>query len=95
MSIRKPNSYLLIGSTDMGTGSDTILAQMAADVLQTSMENIIVHASDTDISPYDPGSYAGSLNRDHKEQGWRRRGTLSTATVGINHQFDHHNQKLR
>ena len=51
---------LLIGSTDMGTGSDTILAQMAAEVLATSLENIIVHAADTDVSPYDAGSYASS-----------------------------------
>ncbi len=51
---------LLIGSTDMGTGSDTILAQMAAEVLTTSVENIIVNAADTDVSPYDPGSYASS-----------------------------------
>lgn len=51
---------LLVGSTDMGTGSDTILAQMAAEILETSMEKIIVHSADTDISPYDPGSYASS-----------------------------------
>lgn len=51
---------LLIGSADMGTGSDTILAQMAAEVLETSLENIIVYAADTDVSPYDPGSYASS-----------------------------------
>lgn len=54
------NYTLLIGSTDMGTGSDTILAQMAAEVLETSLENIIVNAADTDVSPYDPGSYASS-----------------------------------
>lgn len=54
-------SYLLlIGSTDMGTGSDTILSQMAAEVLNTSVENITVNSADTDISPYDPGSYASS-----------------------------------
>lgn len=51
---------LLIGSTDMGTGSDTILAQMACEVLETTMDNITVVAADTDISPYDPGSYASS-----------------------------------
>ncbi|MDF2499998.1 MAG: xdhA [Anaerosporomusa subterranea] len=54
------NYTLLLGSTDMGTGSDTILGQMAAEVLETSLENIIVNAADTDISPYDPGSYASS-----------------------------------
>jgi len=54
------NYTLLIGSTDMGTGSDTILAQMAAEILETSMETIIVNAADTDVSPFDPGSYASS-----------------------------------
>ncbi|MCX7780904.1 MAG: molybdopterin-dependent oxidoreductase [Negativicutes bacterium] len=51
---------LLTGSTDMGTGSDTILAQMAAEALATTVENVIVNAADTDVSPYDPGSYASS-----------------------------------
>jgi CO/xanthine dehydrogenase Mo-binding subunit len=54
------NYTLLIGSTDMGTGSDTILSQMAAETLDTDMEHMIVHAADTDVSPYDPGSYASS-----------------------------------
>jgi len=54
------NYTLLIGSTDMGTGSDTILSQMAAEILETSIDNIIVNAADTDVSPYDPGSYASS-----------------------------------
>lgn len=54
------NYTLLLGSTDMGTGSDTILAQMAAEILETPMESIIVSTADTDISPYDPGSYASS-----------------------------------
>lgn len=51
---------LLIGATDMGTGCDTILAQMAAEVLETTVDKITVHAADTDISPYDTGSYASS-----------------------------------
>lgn len=54
------NFTLLIGSTDMGTGSDTILAQIAAEVLDSSLDKIIVNAADTDVSPYDPGSYASS-----------------------------------
>ena len=54
------NYTLLTGATDMGTGCDTILAQMAAEVLETSLARIIVHAADTDVSPYDPGSYASS-----------------------------------
>ncbi|MGC4019803.1 MAG: molybdopterin-dependent oxidoreductase [Muricomes sp.] len=51
---------LLVGATDMGTGSDTVLAQMAAECLECSMEDIIVHGVDTDSSPYDCGSYASS-----------------------------------
>ncbi|KPU46191.1 xanthine dehydrogenase molybdenum-binding subunit [Oxobacter pfennigii] len=54
------NYTLFTGATDMGTGSDTILSQMAAEILDTSMENITVHSADTDISPFDPGSYASS-----------------------------------
>ena len=48
------------GCSDMGTGCDTILAQMAADCLDTDMKNIVVFSVDTDISPYDSGSYASS-----------------------------------
>lgn len=51
---------LMIGATDMGTGCDTILAQMAADCLDTEYDNIVVHGVDTDLSPYDTGSYASS-----------------------------------
>lgn len=51
---------LMIGATDMGTGCDTILSQMAAECLDCGMEDIIVHGVDTDISPYDTGSYASS-----------------------------------
>ena len=51
---------LMIGASDMGTGCDTILAQMASDCLQCDMEDIVVYGVDTDISPYDSGSYASS-----------------------------------
>lgn len=51
---------LMIGATDMGTGCDTILAQMAAECLECEMEQIIVVGVDTDTSPYDTGSYASS-----------------------------------
>ncbi|MGL5314748.1 MAG: xanthine dehydrogenase family protein molybdopterin-binding subunit [Peptostreptococcaceae bacterium] len=54
------NYTLLVGSTDMGTGSDTILAQMACEILETTMEKINVISADTDVVPYDPGSYASS-----------------------------------
>lgn len=51
---------LMIGAADMGTGCDTILAQIAADCLNCEVENIVVHGVDTDQSPYDTGSYASS-----------------------------------
>lgn len=51
---------LLIGATDMGTGCDTILAQMAAEVLHCPIEQITVDGVDTDYSPFDKGSYASS-----------------------------------
>jgi len=51
---------LLMSPTDVGTGADTILTQMAAEVLNTSLGTIIPIVADTDITPYDPGSYASS-----------------------------------
>ncbi len=51
---------LLLGCTDMGTGCDTILAQMAADCLDCDLDQIAVRGVDTDQSPYDTGSYASS-----------------------------------
>ncbi|MGL5434150.1 MAG: xanthine dehydrogenase family protein molybdopterin-binding subunit [Lachnospiraceae bacterium] len=51
---------LMIGASDMGTGCDTTLSQIAADCLGCSVDNIIVHGVDTDVSPYDSGSYASS-----------------------------------
>ncbi len=51
---------LLIGATDLGTGSDTVLAQMAAEVLGCPLEDVIVHSSDTDFTPFDKGAYASS-----------------------------------
>ena len=51
---------LLVGCTDMGTGCDTILAQMAADCLDCDYTDISVRGVDTDQSPYDTGSYASS-----------------------------------
>ena len=51
---------LLIGSADMGTGCDTILAQIAAECLDCDLDLITVRAADTDTSPYDSGSYASS-----------------------------------
>ena len=51
---------LLVGATDLGTGSDTILAQIAAEALGVSTDDIIVYSSDTDLTPFDTGAYASS-----------------------------------
>lgn len=61
LKLNEDGSYTLgLGCTDMGTGCDTILSQIAADCLETSIENIVVFGVDTDISPYDSGSYASA-----------------------------------
>ena len=51
---------LQVGATDIGTGSDTALAQIAAEVLGVPVEKIIVYSSDTDMTPFDTGAYASS-----------------------------------
>lgn len=51
---------LLVGATDLGTGSDTVLAQMAAEVLGVPVEDVICYSSDTDFTPFDKGAYASS-----------------------------------
>jgi len=51
---------LLVGATDLGTGSDTVLAQMAAEVLGVPVEDLITYSSDTDFTPFDVGAYASS-----------------------------------
>ena len=51
---------LLMGATDLGTGSDTVLAQIAAEELETTTDKMIVYSSDTDVTPFDVGAYASS-----------------------------------
>lgn len=51
---------LLVGATDLGTGSDTVLAQMAAETLGVPLEDMLVYSSDTDFTPFDKGAYASS-----------------------------------
>lgn len=51
---------LLIGATDIGQGSDTILAQIAAEELMTTIDKVIPYSSDTDLTPFDTGAYASS-----------------------------------
>lgn len=51
---------VLVGATDLGTGSDTVLAQIAAEVLGVPLQDIIMYSSDTDMTPFDTGAYASS-----------------------------------
>ncbi|MDD6212038.1 MAG: molybdopterin-dependent oxidoreductase, partial [Clostridiales bacterium] len=61
LKINDDGFYVLtIGAADMVTGCDTILAQIAAEVLECPIDNVKVFGADTDISPYDSGSYASS-----------------------------------
>ena len=61
IKINEDGSFnLLVGATDLGTGSDTILAQIAAEELCTATDKMIVYSSDTDMTPYDVGAYASS-----------------------------------
>lgn len=61
MKLNEDGSYTLgLGCTDMGTGCDTILSQMAAECMETSIKNVVPFGVDTDISPYDSGSYASA-----------------------------------
>jgi putative selenate reductase molybdopterin-binding subunit len=51
---------LLVGATDLGTGSDTVLAQIAAETLGAPLSDILIYSSDTDFTPFDTGAYASS-----------------------------------
>ncbi|TNF27255.1 MAG: aldehyde oxidase [Deltaproteobacteria bacterium] len=51
---------LLTGATDIGTGSDTVLSQIAAEELGVTVDDIIIYTADTDLTPFDTGAYASS-----------------------------------
>ena len=51
---------MLIGATDLGTGADTVIGQIAAEVLGVDLDDIKVYSSDTDVTPFDTGAYASS-----------------------------------
>jgi putative selenate reductase molybdopterin-binding subunit len=74
---------LLIGATDLGTGSDTILAQMAAEVLGVPLSDIIVYSSDTDFTPFDKGAYASSTT--YISGGAVRKAALKTKEMILEH----------
>ena len=51
---------IAVGATDLGTGADTVLAQIAAEVLGVPIEDVVMYSSDTDMTPFDVGAYASS-----------------------------------
>lgn len=51
---------LLVGATEIGQGSDTVLSQIAAEELETTLDKVIVYSSDSDLTPFDTGAYASS-----------------------------------
>ncbi|HUV08248.1 MAG TPA: molybdopterin cofactor-binding domain-containing protein, partial [Spirochaetia bacterium] len=61
MKMNEDGSFnLLVGATDLGTGSDTVLAQIASETLGVPVDHILVLSSDTDLTPFDVGAYASS-----------------------------------
>jgi 4-hydroxybenzoyl-CoA reductase alpha subunit len=52
---------VLCGATDIGQGSDSILAYLVAEVLGIDPKDIRVHAADTDLTPVDLGSYSSRV----------------------------------
>ncbi len=51
---------LMVGATEIGQGSDTVLTQIAAEALMTTPDRVIIYSSDTDLTPFDVGAYASS-----------------------------------
>lgn len=51
---------LTVGATDIGQGSDTVLTQIAAETLMTTVDKVVIYSSDTDLAPFDTGAYASS-----------------------------------
>ncbi len=51
---------LQVGAADLGTGADTVLAQIGAETLGVTLDKMIVYSGDTDFTPFDVGAYASS-----------------------------------
>ncbi|MFA6780770.1 MAG: xanthine dehydrogenase family protein molybdopterin-binding subunit [Bacilli bacterium] len=51
---------LTVGATDIGQGSDTVITQIVAEALMTTVDKVIIYSSDTDLTPFDVGAYASS-----------------------------------
>ena len=60
-----------VGATDIGQGSDTLIAQIVAEELETSVDNILIYSSDTDLTPFDCGAYASSTTYISGNAAWK------------------------
>lgn len=78
---------MTIGATDLGTGSDTILGQIAAEVLGIPLEDLIIYSSDTDFTPFDKGAYASSTT-------YISGGAVRKAALEIQTQIQKHAAKM-
>jgi putative selenate reductase molybdopterin-binding subunit len=79
---------LLVGATDLGTGSDTVLAQIAAETLGLPLEDVLVYSSDTDFTPFDTGAYASSTT--YISGGAVLKAAEEVATQILDHAAKHH-----
>ena len=59
-----------VGATDIGQGSDTIITQIIAEELQTTVDKVIIYSSDTDLTPFDCGAYASSTTYVSGNAAW-------------------------
>ena len=60
-----------VGATDIGQGSDTLIAQIVAEELGTTVDNILIYSSDTDLTPFDCGAYASSTSYVSGNAAWK------------------------
>ena len=74
---------LLVGAADLGTGSDTVLGQIAAEELGTTIDKMIVYSSDTDMTPFDVGAYASSTTYLSGEAARKAAAKVKAQMVGV------------
>ncbi|MFQ5796225.1 MAG: xanthine dehydrogenase family protein molybdopterin-binding subunit [Candidatus Bipolaricaulia bacterium] len=61
IKINEDGSFnLMVGAADIGTGGDTVLCQIAAEVLGVDVSDMVIYTTDTDLTPFDSGAYASS-----------------------------------
>lgn len=78
---------MTLGATDIGTGSDTILGQIAAEVLGIPLDDLIIYSSDTDFTPFDKGAYASSTT-------YISGGAARNAALKVKKQIQEHAAKM-